>query len=277
MTVIRNLACNITKNYEPVKTTSRIIISACLLLFAFESPGQDTLNNKTVFPSGISVGYGQGLFSVKDEYISKEKYSGTLPYINLEWGRFHHKKAYHLEFEYRNSTNIKNNKISARVMQFVFNQDFSYPVGSFPLFSRNVYAYLGPSVQFFYYDIRYNFGQPGTFISPKTFGIIGSLAINTELIYPVNYKLRIEGYLRSNVISFSGKDYDERKYEDEPGPALLTVFTVTKFDFDLSMRYYLLKRVSTALRYRFDLIRINKWDPYIASGNNLIISLNFTF
>jgi len=277
MTVKNNPACNITKNYEPVKTKSKIIFSTFLLLLALESPGQDTLNNKTVFPSGISVGYGQGLFSVKDEYISKEKYSGTLPYINLEWVRFHHKNAYHLEFEYRNSTNIKNNKISAKVMQFVFNQDFSYPVGSFPLFSRNVYAYLGPSVQFFYYDIHYNFAQPGTFISPKTFGIIGSLAINTEFLYPVNKKLRIEGLIRSNLVSFSGKDYDERKYEDEPGPALLTVFTVTKFDFDLSIRYYLVNRVSAALRYRFDLIRINKWDPYIASSNNLIISLNFTF
>jgi len=260
-----------------MKTKSRIIISACILLLALELSGQETINNKTVFPSGISVGYGQGLYSVKDEYISKEKYSGTLPYLNLEWVRFHNKNAYRLEFEYRNSANIKNNRISAEVMQFVFNQDFIYPVGNFPLLSRNVYAYLGPSAQFFFYNIKYNFGQPGTFISPKTFGIIGSLAINTEFIYLVNKKLRIEGLIRSNLLSFSGKDYDERKYEDEPGPSLLSVFTATKFDFDLSVRYYLKKRVSAALRYKFDLIRIHKWDPYIASSNNLIISLNYTF
>jgi hypothetical protein len=260
-----------------VKTKSRIIISACILLLALESPGQDTINNKTVFPSGISVGYGQGLFFVRDEYISEEKYSGTLPYLNVEWVRFHNKNAYRLEFEYRNSSNIKNNKISAEVMQFVFNQDFIYPVGNFPMFSRNVYAYLGPSAQFFFYNIKYNFGQPGTFISPKTFGIIGSLAINTEFICPVNKKLRIEGLMRSNLLSFSGKDYDERKYENEPGPTLLTVFTATKFDFDLSVRYYIVNRVSTAFRYRFDLLRIHKWDPYIASSNNLIISLNYTF
>jgi len=195
----------------------------------------------------------------------------------LEWVQFHNINAYHLEFEYRNSANIKNNRISAEVMQFVFNQDFIFAIGSFPLLSRNVYAYLGPSAQFFYYDIKYNFGQPGTFISPKTFGIIGSLGINTEFIYPVNKKLSIEGFLRSNLLSFSGKDYDERKYENEPGPTLLTVFTATKFDFDLSMRYYLINRVSAALRYRFDLLRIHKWDPYIASSNNLIISLNYTF
>jgi hypothetical protein len=277
MPVISNLTCKFSVNYEPVKTKSRIIISACILLLTLESSAQDTGNNKTVFPSGIMVGYGQGLYSVKDEYISKEKYSGTLPYFNLEWVRFHNKSAYRLEFEFRNSSNIKNNGISAEVMQFVFNQDFIYPVGSFPLLSRNVYAYMGPSAQFFYYDIKYNFAQPGTFISPKTFGIIGSLAVNTEFICPVNKKFMIEGLIRSNLLSFSGKDYDERKYEDEPGPTLLTVITATKFDFDLSVRYYIINRVSTALRYRFDLLRIDKWDPYIASSNNLIISLNYTF
>lgn len=260
-----------------MKTTSRIIISAGILLLSLELTGQDTINYKTIFPSGISVGYGQGLYSVKDEYISKEKYSGTLPYFNVEWVRFHNKNAYRLELEYQNSNNITNNNISAEVMQFVFNQDFIYSVGSFPLFSRNVYTYLGPSVQFFFYDIYYNFAQPGTFLSPKTFGIIGSLGINTEFIYPVNKKLRIEGFLRSNLLSFSGKEIDEYKYKNEPTPTLLSVITATKIDCDLTMRYYFAKRVSASIGYEFDLLRIDKWDPYIAACNNLIISINYTF
>ena len=260
-----------------MKTTSGILSLAGLLLLSLEITGQDTINHKTIFPSGISAGYGLGLYSVKDEYISKEKYSGTLQYINLEWQRFHNKNAYRLEFEYQNSTNISNNKITAEVMQFVFNQDFIYPIGSFPLFSRSVYAYLGPSVQFFFYDIDYNFAQPGTFISPNTFGIIGSLGINGELIYPVNKKLRIEGFLRSNMLSFSGKKMDEYKYADESSPSLLSVFTATKIDCDLNIRYYLANRVSASIRYKFDLSRIEKWDPYIAASNSLIISINFKF
>ncbi|GAF92364.1 unnamed protein product, partial [marine sediment metagenome] len=142
-----------------------LIISTNPEMFA-----QDSLSYKTIFPAGINLEYGIGNYSVKDEYISKEKYSGTLPYFNIEWIRFHNKNGYRLEFEYRNSTNIKNNNISAKVQQFTFNQDFIYPVGSFSLISKNVYAYLGPSVQFFYYDINYNFVTPGTFITPRTYG-----------------------------------------------------------------------------------------------------------
>lgn len=72
--------------------------------FAVESSGQDTINYKTVFPTGISIGYGQGIISVKDEYISKEKYSGTVPYFNIEWVRFRNKNAYRLEFVQQNTS-----------------------------------------------------------------------------------------------------------------------------------------------------------------------------
>jgi hypothetical protein len=260
-----------------MKTKVKIVISATILFLVVESPGQDTINYKTVFPSGISVGYGQGLLSVKDEYISKEIYSGNLPYLNVEWVRFHNKNGYRLEFEYRNSTSITNNNISAEAKQFVFNQDFIYPVGDFLLFSKNVYAYLGPSAQLYFYDISYNFVTPGTFIIPKTSGGIGSLGINTEFIYHINSKFGIESFMRINLLSLCGKSVDEERYSNESVPRLATVFTTTKFDFDLTIRYYVIDKISMCLGYKFDLSRINKWDPYIAASNNLIISANYKF
>lgn len=260
-----------------MKTTTRILCLSGLLLLTPILKGQDTVNYKAIFPSGISFGYGLGSYSVIDEYISGERYSGRLPCLNLEWIRFHDKIAYRLEFEYQNSDNISNNSISARAMQFVFNEDFIFHVGSFPLLSKRVFAYLGPSVQFFYYDIKYNFGQPGTFISPKTFGIIGSLGINGACIFPVNDKLQIEGVMRSSLLSFSGKKIDEYKYEDQPSPTLLSAITATKIDCDIGIRYYPVRRVSATMAYKFDLLRIHRWDPYIAASNSLVISLNYTF
>lgn len=260
-----------------METTSRILCLSGLLLLTPILNGQDSIDHKAIFPSGISLGYGLGYYSVQDEYISDETYSGTLPHLNLEWIRFHNKIGYRLEFEYQTSGNISNNNISANVMQFVFNQDFAFPVGSFPILSKRVYTYLGPSAQFFYYDIKYNFGQPGTFISPNTFGIIGSLGINGEFIFPVNEKLRIEGLLRSNLLSFSGKKIDEYKYEDEPSPTLLSVITATKMDGNIDIRYTIIRRFSATIGYKFDLLRIHKWDPYIAASNSLVLSINYTF
>ncbi|MFC2096332.1 hypothetical protein ACFLQ3_01365, partial [Bacteroidota bacterium] len=62
-----------------MKTKAKIVISVIAILITLKSSGQDTITFKTVFPTGISIGYGQGKISVKDEYISKEKYSGTIP------------------------------------------------------------------------------------------------------------------------------------------------------------------------------------------------------
>ena len=83
-----------TKNHNPIKTKLRNIIFAISLSITLQASAQDTLNYETVFPTGIFLGYGQGLYSVKDESISKEKYSGTLPYYSMEWVRFHNKNGY---------------------------------------------------------------------------------------------------------------------------------------------------------------------------------------
>ena len=257
-----------------MKTKTIIIINAVLFILVFQTLAQDTINHKTVLPTGIFLGYGQGSYSVKDKYISKEKYSGTMPYYNVEWVRYRNRNGYRLQFEYWKTTNISNNNISAEAQQFTFNQDFIYPMGNFSFLSRPVYAYIGPSVQVFYYEIYYHFVMPGTFIFPTTMGTIGSLGINAELVYPINDKLNFNGFLRSNLVSFTSKTIDKQKYANETSPALLSVLTATKLDCELSLRYNIFKRLSLLLGYRFDLSRINKWDPYVAVSNNVIISAN---
>ena len=129
-----------------MKTKSRIIIFTIFIFIISHVSAQDTLNYATEFPSGIFISYGLGSYSVKDEYISKEKYSGTLPYFNVEWVRFHEKHAYCLEFEYRSSSEISNNNISAKVEQFTFNQDFIYSIGSFSIFSKRMSSFCTLSV-----------------------------------------------------------------------------------------------------------------------------------
>ena len=255
-----------------MKTKLKIIISAITTILALQTHAQDSLNHSTVFPTGISIGYGQGLYSIRDEYVSEEKYSGTIPYYSMEWTRFKNKNGYRLKFEYWKTIDISNNNISAEAQQVNFNQDFIYPIGDFSLFSRPVYVYLGPSVQLFYYEIYYHFVRPGTFISPGANGIMFSLGVNTEFIYRVNKKVNVEAFLRTSLFSYASKAMDDQKYSNDLGSTLVSVFTASKSDLDLSVRYYLFNRISLSLSYKFYLSRINKWDPYIASSDNIILS-----
>jgi len=65
-----------------MRTISKIILVIILLMLIPQISAQDTINYKTVFPAGNFVGYGLDSYSVKDEYVSKQKYSGSLPGFN---------------------------------------------------------------------------------------------------------------------------------------------------------------------------------------------------
>ncbi|UCE06864.1 MAG: hypothetical protein JSW07_02150, partial [bacterium] len=57
------------------------LIGLSTLFVTANSFGQDSVNHQTIFPRGVAIDYGLGHSSVRDEYISKEKYSGALPYF----------------------------------------------------------------------------------------------------------------------------------------------------------------------------------------------------
>ena len=134
-----------------MERTIIFFIVTSTLFSAVNSFSQDSENHQTVFPKGISVEYGLGNYSVRDEYISKEKYSGTLPSFRVSWSRFHNKYGYYLSLEYANSSNIKNYNVSTDIYQFALNQGFLYPLPKMSLFNRDVNAFLGPSTELFFF------------------------------------------------------------------------------------------------------------------------------
>ena len=114
------------------------ILTLFFILCTSYSFAQNNQNFQTVFPGGISINYGLGNYSVKDRYISQEKYSGTLSCFSADWKRFHNKNGFRLGLEFRNSSQIKNNNVSADVVQFSLNLDYLYPFTIKKMFSKNL-------------------------------------------------------------------------------------------------------------------------------------------
>ena len=136
---------------ELIKTNLKIILWALTFLIASHVSGQDSLSYLNVYPAGISFEYGIGNYSVKDEYISKEKYSGTLPYYSFGWIRNHNKYVYRLNMDYRYSNDIYNYNVSTGINQLMLSQGFLYPLKKKTLFKNDLYIWLGPSTEFFLY------------------------------------------------------------------------------------------------------------------------------
>ena len=176
------------------------IILFLMILISLKSLGQDTNYYSDILNKGITIKYGYGSYSVKDEYISKEKYSGTIPYFSLGWTRQHNKYAYNLEIEYRNSDEIENYNVTTNITQFLINQGFIYPLKKRELFNNDLDLWLGPTVELFIFSNEQNIAVDG-FDYNQSFAGLFSAGISFTAIYPLNSKFQIESRLLTSVLS----------------------------------------------------------------------------
>jgi hypothetical protein len=252
-----------------------ILISLAILLSAGNSVAQDSLSHRAVFPSGISVEYGLGSYSVRDEYISKEKYSGTLPSFTANWSRFHNKYGYFLSLEYGSSSKIKNYNVSTDIYQFAINQGFLYPLPAISLFARDVYAFLGPSTEAYFFYNKQNIAVSG-FDYAQSVAALFSIGVNSEIIFPIRKNLQAESSLGLSMLSLGFRMVDLEE-EDVSPVKLLTLLSGTNVSFGLGIRYKLIDNFSLKLGYKLHLTRISSWDPLLSASDNLIVSVAYKF
>ena len=258
-----------------MKINLKIILSALTFLIAGQVSGQDSLSNLDVYPAGISFEYGIGNYSVKDEYISKEKYSGTLPYFSFGWVRKHNKYVYRLKMAFRNSNDIYNHNVSTDIYQFALNQGFLYPLKKMTLFKKDLFIWLGPSTGFYFYYSKPNIAVGGFDYAQSLAGLF-AVGFNTDVIYPLKHNFQLESSLSLTVLSlgFHIVDSDE---DDQPPVKPLTLFSGLNSSIDLGARYYLFNRLSVKLTYKFELTRISPWEPLLSASDNVIIGLTYKF
>lgn len=236
---------------------------------------QDSLQNIIRFPEGISIGYGIGNFAVKDEYISKEKYTGSVPYFNLGWTNQHQKYVYQLRLTYRYSSDIKNHNISAEIYHFSLTQGFLYSITDFSILNRNAFLYFGPSTELFLYYNNQNIAVSG-FDYSNSFAILLSLGLNSKLIYPISRNLVIESSVDFSVLSFGIRMVDNEETNESPVKPL-TLLKGLNASIHLGTRYYLSEKLSAGIKYLFHVTRITSWDPLHSASDNMVLDLAYTF
>ena len=70
-----------------MKGFGAFFIAAAFLLGPTSGTAQEPDRPPGLFPSGISFTGGMGRYSVRDEYISDQRYRGDLPTLRLDWIR----------------------------------------------------------------------------------------------------------------------------------------------------------------------------------------------
>jgi len=255
-------------------------LKSFLLLFIVLSTNptiyaQDSLIHRSIYPEGISLEYGIGSYAVTDEYISTEKYSGSMPYYRIEWANQHTNYVYHLSLNYQYSSEIKNYNVSTDIYQFTLNQGFDYALPKFTMFNKDAFLYLGPSTELFFYYNNQNIAVAG-FDYAQSIAVLFSLGVSSELYYKLSNKLIIETSLDFDLLSLGFRMVDSEETDESPAK-LLTIISATNSVFRLGPRYYLLDNLSLKAVYLFNLTRISAWEPLLSASDNLVLTLTYGF
>jgi hypothetical protein len=256
-----------TRSYQ------RLILSAIMLFMVSQGLGQEASSPSNPYPAGISLKGGIGFYSLKDEYISKEKYSGELPCFSFGWSRVHEKHLYILQMDYRNSDEIYNHNVSTNIYQFTLNQGFLYPLKKSTLLNRDLYTWLGPSTELFFYYSKPDIAVSGFDYAQSFAGLLGA-AINFEALYPIGRRFQLESSLQLSVLSLGLRIVDLEE-EDESIAKLLTLFSGLYSSIDLGARYHLSDGLSVKLGYDFELTNISAWKPLVSANDLLTLGLTF--
>ena len=250
-------------------------VFALMLIHSTNILAQDSSIKKTPFPEGITVEYGMGSLAVTDEYISKEKYSGSIPYYSIGWSKQHSDYVYHLKLDFRNSNEIKNYNVSADIYQFTLNQGFNYAFPEFTILDKEACVFLGPTTELFFYYNHQNIAVSG-FDYSQSFALLISGGISSELFYKFGDNFNLEASLNFSVLSLGFRMIDEEETDESPAK-ILTIFSATNMIFKFGPRYYLFDNLSVKASYLFHLTRISSWEPLLSASDNVILTLTYGF
>jgi len=251
------------------------VLGLIILLLSSEIHAQVTETQKINYPNGISLEYGIGNYADTDEYISKEKYSGTLPYYKIGWTNQHDNYIYQLGIEYRYSSALENYNVSADINQFSLIQGFLYPLPKFSLFKKDVHTFIGPSTEIFFYHNEQNIAVSG-FDYAQSFAALFSIGISSELFIPIQSNFNIESSLGFSVLSLGFRIVDEEETDESPIKPL-TLFSGINATFKLGTRYCFYDTFSLKAAYLFSFTRISSWEPLFSASDNLVLTLTCGF
>ena len=250
-----------------------LLIFFLSLFNVFVLKAQDSLSSPFHPVDGLSVTSGLRYLVIKDDYISKEKYSGSSSFFTLDWSKYHETYNFHVTIDFINNTRITNYNVSANVSEFDLSLSYLYPIGSLNILNKKAHFYLGPVPEFFYYRRYQNIAMN---TNSNTVLISGGLRI--DMFYPLSNHWDIESQMQSSIISMDeGESTDALSGATSSQSEIVTLFSGLRYSFSAGVRYLLLKSISIKAGYQYNLARSTAWDYFISSDDNLTASLTYSF
>jgi len=226
-----------------------------------------------LYASGISFAGGVGGYSVRDEYISEETYSGTLPYVEVSWTRFREDRGFKLGLGFRAGGEVRNHTLSSTITGASLDLEYFYRAADFTILDRPATLYLGPSAGFTAYTSDQNIASNGLDLA-ISFAALMSIGGTSGIIIPVSQRFLFQSALRADLLSFGLRIVDLVESDESP-VKVLTALNGTDATARIGFRYDLHRRLSVGVGYEAQVMRISSWDYLGIASDNLVFSLTF--
>ncbi len=247
-----------------------MVVALLSPLHAADSSPKDT------FVGGLSVRLGLSRYAVRDEFISKERYSGASAAFSVAWSRFHGTHGFRLWADVVNSAAIRNFRVSAEFTAFRLAGAHLYPVAQTAWFQRPLVLLLGPVPEFSLYYRRQNIARGGAAVfDAYSAAVLISLGLHMEAVYRIHSRLQMEAFVQTSLMSLAGKFIDPRENHVSPVKVLLWP-TGTAVQIDVAARYRLATWLSLKAGYAFYLVRITAWEDLLAASDQAYLTVSLS-
>ncbi|MDE3058806.1 MAG: hypothetical protein KGJ59_12705 [Bacteroidota bacterium] len=214
--------------------------------------------------------------AVRDEFISDERYAGTVRFVGMGWSKFHETYGFRLQLEYQSASALKNYNVSAMITQYRLGLSYLYPVGGLQLMAKKVAVYLGPTAELFLHYRKQNIANGGDILDVYSFASLFSGGIRSEAVLPISEDLQAQAAVQTSIVSLGGRIVDPLN-SSTSFTKLLTLLAGFNADAEIKISYRLTDALVAAADYRFDLTRISAWDFFISADDNFVASLSYGF
>jgi hypothetical protein len=255
-------------------------VSLILMIFLGIGPSiaqsPDSISNST-FLTGLMIQAGIGSYSIRDEFISREKYHGPMSSYSLSWADATPSRGSLMSIEYHAGSNLKNFNVSSSITEFGFRVGFLYRVGTLSLLSQDVQVLLGPLPELFLHFRRQNIANGGDAITRAySVAMLLSAGIAVDLACPLTDQFLARLTVTSNAVSVGGR-FINPDNTDDSFFRLLSFLDAVHLNVDFGFHYQACRRLTLAIDYRLELTRIDAWDFFMSGFDAGMVSFQFGF
>lgn len=235
------------------------------------SNAQDSTALRFPIDEGLTIQGGIGYLTLRDEYISDDKYSSTIPLFGVTWSKFHETYGFRLHLEYQYTSDLKGPNVHAELTQFRLALIYLYPLANARMFSSTVYFSLGPTVELFEHYQRLQIAG-SAYLNSNIALLAGGL--RSEAYWPLADNLRLRAVGQCTIVSLGGHSTDSNKSGNSPNK-FLTPFSGIDAQAEIVLSWLFTKSLECSVGYRFNVTRVSAWDYFISANDNLTVSLSY--